>query len=334
MRLLAGLVALPLLAPGLLVPAHATAFTCQEHEATIVGYPGDVVVGTEGPDVMLVFDGAAGVDAGAGDDILCVNGHVPRVDAGAGNDSVLSSSFRGDHQVTFLGQGEDWFVGGEGDDVVDAGWFSDGTHLDGELDFVSTGPGGAVVRSGDSDPSTRGPNNDAVVLGRADGKTKTVWYAGTMGFGQLKVGPGRTTLRYADTGAQVGSWVVDVPRRSITIDERNRLRWRGHITRFELSAPQATGEPTPLAFLGSADDEVLAWTSGNGVVGEIRMGAGDDRAVLRGSHGSRAYGGAGDDRLTAGEGDDLLRGGQGRDRVDGRGGDDSCYGEVRLRCER
>lgn len=91
---LAGLT-LGLLTPVLSVPAYAVGETCNGQAATLVGTPGGVVTGTDGPDV-IVTNGAARVEAGAGDDVICTTGTVAAdpfnpavaVLAGAGNDLV------------------------------------------------------------------------------------------------------------------------------------------------------------------------------------------------------------------------------------------------------
>ena len=86
---------------GAALPATAAA-ECRGRPATIVGSPGEDIVGTAGPDV-IVTNGAASVDALGGNDYIC--GAVTyQVQAGPGNDHVYGSGER--------------VAAGDGNDVV------------------------------------------------------------------------------------------------------------------------------------------------------------------------------------------------------------------------
>lgn len=75
--------------------------TCNGHQATIVGTPGDDVIrGGNGDDVIVSFEGDDRIYAGNGDDIVC---------AGTGDDTVDG------------GNGDDELYGGPGADTLDGG---------------------------------------------------------------------------------------------------------------------------------------------------------------------------------------------------------------------
>ena len=76
----AGVLAEPL-SPS--APAAAQAATCQGQPATLEATGGDVV-GTPGPDVIVVSGSLTRVDAGDGDDVICVVGNTGKVTISAG----------------------------------------------------------------------------------------------------------------------------------------------------------------------------------------------------------------------------------------------------------
>ena len=71
--------------------ASAAPPTCHGHAATITASTGTFpdLIGTDGPDVIVIDKYVFGVDAGAGDDLICrtVAG-ATSIDAGPGDDTV------------------------------------------------------------------------------------------------------------------------------------------------------------------------------------------------------------------------------------------------------
>jgi len=68
---------------------------CNGRPATIVGSPGGSLLGTAGDDV-IVTNGEARIDSGAGDDAICVTDKGAAViNAGTGDDFVGARSHRG-----------------------------------------------------------------------------------------------------------------------------------------------------------------------------------------------------------------------------------------------
>ncbi len=98
--------------------------TCRGEAATIVG-SGRLISGTEGRDVV-VTNGASTVKTLGGNDLVCVTGRLKDkyeavyITAGAGDDVVDGSTSPRQMVDADLGTGVDRFIGGNGDDYVDA----------------------------------------------------------------------------------------------------------------------------------------------------------------------------------------------------------------------
>jgi hypothetical protein len=165
-RARAALVAAATLTGLLVAPTTAAGvtMTCQGRPATIVANPdGSWTNGTEGDDV-IVGEGPIGsnINALGGNDVICINDG--NVYAGDGDDSILVTGTDPDNLVdATLGDGDDRYVGGPGQDYVDhdngmpgTGIYSPGT------DTISTGAGPDTVGSR---PPPNEPNHDVVDLG-------------------------------------------------------------------------------------------------------------------------------------------------------------------------
>ena len=237
------LTAAALLGTALLAPttAHAAGETCQGQPATIVGSDRDTpVVGTEGPDVIVVT-GARVVDARGGDDLVCVvDTFVRQLDAGPGDDVVDVSA--GDGAKAVLGAGSDTFVGSEGTDEVWTGTRarSGSPAEDTEDDVVDTGPGQDAdsVHSGE-----RGvPNGDQVRVG----VLAEVSWAGTPTATSVL-----SSLRYSDLALDLD------PRDRVSIDNAAHvITWDGAslampgFSSFTVSSPSS---PRAFTFRGNDD---------------------------------------------------------------------------------
>jgi len=281
------------------------------------------VLGTAGDDVILT-NGAARVDSGAGDDVICLTGSGPVVvNAGPGDDFVDARAHRGKTFVS-LGFGNDTFLGGPGADRV---WSQEAANQTAseDHDVVITNGGDDVVFSG----SSRAPNADVVLLGPGDDTLVTY---GPSNAAVLDGGLGTNTLRPLPAPDDSGDWLFDNVAGQATLDGASWLVWRS-FQHFEL-----TGLPGEwLRFWGSrAAETVLA---GGTCRAELRGRGGDDRLTVadNGCNGLPAgdallVGGPGDDHLTGSLGDDILRGGRGWDVADGGPGADHCTAEVRISC--
>lgn len=309
----ASLGAVAALALALLVPtggAGAAEETCQGRTATIVGTPDGRVVGTPNDDVIVTY-GDVTVDAGDGDDLICVrpvvSGLVIEIDAGAGDDSVVSEGAM-NHSSTDLGPGRDAFVGGGGEDRVEAS-LDDTIVADAGDDFVNYSIG-----RGEPLPAVVG----TATMTRDEGWIKVV-------------APGRrltidgTSGKVSLAGEVVTTFAVS-PRMLFGVAQRVTLVGTPGLDRLGTAACG-----TSVLRGRGGDDEIVA--------------LGDPATPPR-SCGHRrmlAYGGGGDDDIDGTDHADVLRGGGGKDDIrgrrgidvaDGGPGRDLCRAERERRCER
>ena len=289
-RWAAGCGAVTLLVAGLATttPAQARAETCRGINATLVGSPGVALVGTGERDVV-VSNGASGVSTLAGDDLVCVTGGTPYVETALGSDTVDAGGSGGAAVVTYLGQGEDRFFGGPGQDTV-------GTNAaggpDDDADVILTYGGNDTVTSG----SAGDPNADTIDLG--DGED-AVDFRGSEAVraGALAGGTGSDLVRFDLSGT--GNWVLDnttgVGRRG----DRNVLNWTA-MERFDLVPTSGT-----FRFVGSDSSEWLdisdhATVTPHGLA-SVSMAGGDDTVTIdpETSMGSGYDGGSGANTIAA-----------------------------------
>lgn len=206
------LIALPLLLVGVAVPAsaHSSATTCLGLAPTIVGSPGDDLVGTEGPDVVIA-NGAGSVDTFGGDDRVCVTKRGTfSVETGPGDDQVEWVTKRYGGSVD-LGAGSDTYTGGDQGSYVDAGDRADfraGQPLG--TDTIVTGAGEDRVITGSTKVFL--PNTDDVRLGggRDDAVVRGAVPA------TLDGAEGRDVIYVIS--AQRGDWTVDGASGVLTVD--------------------------------------------------------------------------------------------------------------------
>ena len=297
--------------------------TCNGRTPTIVGSPGATIIGTAGDDVILT-NGAARADSGAGDDSICVTdkGAVV-VNAGPDDDFVGARNHRGKTFVS-LGFGDDTFIGGAGPDRVWSQEASNQSSPD-DHDVIITNSGDDYVISG----STSAPNTDVVVLG--PGADALVTYGFSSG-AELSGGLGANTLQPLP-GDVSGEWTFDNVSGEALLDDATRLTWTS-FQRFDLTGLH--GSRT--RYLGSAAAErVVAGGTcqvvlrGRGGADRLTVDADGCNSLPAGD--ARLVGGPGADELIGSAGDDVLRGGGGSDRADGGLGDDRCTAETQSACE-
>ncbi|GAW51556.1 MULTISPECIES: hypothetical protein [unclassified Nocardioides] len=272
--------AVPLLAA---LPAEAAPeATCQGQPATIVGEPGGTVTGTDGPDV-IVTNGAAHTDAGAGDDLVCITDageRRPDVWAGAGDDSVVDTSARSPHVL--LGAGDDDFRGLTEESVtVDAGDRDGIGH-----DVIDSLGGWDNVTSGVPEK----PNDDVIHLGGAND------YLHLRGLptGQVDGGDGSDLVTLQDS--RPAAWVIDLATGGSTVDGAPI-----DVTGFERYSIARLAWSS-FDFTGSEGGDHLVTTlhDGTGGTGQLtaRMGGGIDSLVVSTAMSGPYSGGAGSDHLT------------------------------------
>lgn len=297
MRRTTALTVTTLLGLALLSPTHAGAAgeTCRGEAATIVGAPGTRLVGTEGRDVV-VTNGSAHLETGAGDDLICVTGRelddggtVVYLHAGAGDDVVDGTGRPTLGVAGSLGAGSDRFDGGPGPDRLTTGGYaaSDAPYLDSEVDVVHTGGGDDHVSSGVDETD----NADVVDTGAGD---DSISFSGRQAPGAaITGGEGSDTLVLE---LEPGPNVVDATARQLTSNGVVRRGW-SEMEGFAIPEVEDTWQ---LYFRGSSADERL-YASSLGVL-HAAMGGGDDAVHVRrlATPGSDIDGGAGRDLLTMG----------------------------------
>ncbi|SEC20040.1 hypothetical protein SAMN04489844_1864 [Nocardioides exalbidus] len=266
-----------------MAPASAAAATCRGVPATIEASGVLRVDGTEGDDVIVAHD-VSGVRALGGDDLVCVIGSVVGVvDAGTGND-VVDATGRTGRTTTFLGEGDDTFLGSAAVDEVHAGTQG---RVDTGRDVVDAGPAGAdqdFVVSG----RTGLPNPDEVV-------GRLVWLDWAGDPTPTSRAEGGTGSTFALGTGPATRLAIDVPARTLTTSGSGAaLTVRG----FSTFSVRASRDLERFTFRGSNRDEALLVPPGGRTVLRAAMGGGDDTMQV----GTYAKG-------------SWFRGGHGRDRV-------------------
>lgn len=177
-----------LVGPILVAPAGAVPRLprCFGMEATILATtPGVTLEGTEGPDVILIYNGAAAngnggddricgdgpMTGGSGNDRLLQRGRYP-TRAGSGDDIVRLRALRsaaGDPVPAYGNAGDDimsgtgndeTLIGGQGADRLAPGPGSDRVLGDSGDDIVDAGSGDDTVNAGGGDDFVRGEGGD------------------------------------------------------------------------------------------------------------------------------------------------------------------------------
>ena len=122
----------------------------------------DVILGTEGPDVINGLDGRDTICALGGDDIINAGQGRDTVFAGAGRDSIEG----GQGEDTLAGQGgADFIAGGRGADTILGGAGADELRGNEGRDVIRGGAGADEIRGGISGDILFGENGNDTILG-------------------------------------------------------------------------------------------------------------------------------------------------------------------------
>ena len=261
----------------------------------------------EGTDTIVVPAFSGGIVGSAYDDVLTGTDGQDRIVGGAGDDRILALG--GDDELE-PGKGDDVVRGGDGDDYImspDKG--RDRLYGDGGQDFVEARGRGSAIGGGGGDDylvaelgaSVHGGAGNDTIEAELSRRMRT----------EVDGGDGRRdTVRLQAPKSEFprGSrYVVDVPRKRVTVDGTRRARYEG------VEGLSFFGRPGPLTYVG---------------------GPRRDRLSVSGGMQVTAYGRRGADILVGGSRHDLLVGGPGRDQLVGGPGRDRCIGGEQLRqCE-
>lgn len=327
-------------------PATAGTPTCRGLEATHVGTPGELLITTPGPDVVVTNEARA-VRTLNGDDVICATGNdTVAITAGGDNDLVDTTRLgRNAFATTYLGvrgvpgsSGDDTYVGNGNSELVRIESGADGDlkriRTDGGEDFLHVGAdyAGDVEASLGAGPDDAGiyspgagvdvdfgPGVDEVAAycescdtARFDLRRSTVLIDGA---------PGGELAGYENLHLQGGARGT---LRRVTVignDAANRIA-------FYACRSEVRGGPGDDIVYVSAQLNLC-----NGVGAAITGGPGSD--YLYGTDGPDTLSGRdGRDEMVGNGGADVLRGGVGQDTARGRRGLDLCRAEVQVGCER
>jgi len=239
-----------------------------------------------------------------GDDVICVTAPM-RVVAGPGDDLVDTRGNDGPTATVDLGEGDDTFVGGAGEDTVYAGgdpFAADGPPApDIGVDTIATGPGEDRVSSGSDDTV----NPDRLDLGEGDDGVRLEGRPAS-DFA-LALGTGGNRVELDITASTALSWLVGHRDGLQREPGETVLGWTGSVGSFYFHGFQTPG--TTLRFVGTDSAEtVLAYPFGPELGLSVDLGRGDDTVFDLSIHrnpGSTFTGGAGRDSLVLNRYDDY-----------------------------
>ncbi len=265
--------------------------TCGAPGSSVTGYnpviggvADDVLIGTEGNDLIRAGAGHDTAFGGLGDDLIYGGDGRDQLSGGAGNDQIFGEA---DDDILFGDDGDDALDGGAGHDVVHGG-AGDDTVFGAEGDDVLAGGQGADQMSGGAGADLMdGEGGDDILFGDAGADVML----GAAGRDILDGGEGNDTLDGgADADVMAGGAGDDV----------------------------LSGNTGADLVQGDAGDDQLAGGEGD----DVLLG-GDGADDLSGNAGDDTLqGGAGNDHIRAGEGHDVAADGAGADIVLLAAGDD------------
>ena len=122
----------------------------------------DVILGTDGPDVINAGAGNDTICAGGGDDIIKAGNGADTVFAGDGDDVVNAGQGR---DTVNAGAGDDFVSGGKGKDTLDGGAGDDDLRGNEGTDTINGGAGDDELRGGQKADIVRGGNGNDNLIG-------------------------------------------------------------------------------------------------------------------------------------------------------------------------
>ena len=163
---------------------------CNGEEVTVNLALGDVP--TDGDDVILGTEGPDVINAGDGNDTICGEGGADTINAGVGRDTVFGGSGAdvinagGGRDTVYAQGGDDFVSGGRGQDMLIGGRGDDDLRGNEGADTILGGSGNDVLRGGQRiDVLTGGSGNDVLFGGirgdQLDGGTGLDTYNGGAG---------------------------------------------------------------------------------------------------------------------------------------------------------
>ena len=317
----------------------------------------NTLAGTNGTDLILVYDHAFPVTVLAFDGDDCIVGDSATsitVYGGLGDDYI-----HGGEKIDWLygEEGNDTLYGGAGDDILKGAGHgvkdpagNDTIYGEAGNDALYGDKGNDTLEGGDGDDTIyAGPGNDTVKGGSGDDYISAHYgddyVEGNWGRDTISANLGNNTV-YQDwppsgnsntSGEIIGTTTPpNPPVKPLTAPEPTycleNLTIRELIAsnKYNVIDERNSDKPKEKIRGTNTADLILVHDNGPLVQGRhgsdcIIGGSGDDR--LRGGHGSDyIYGSAGNDEIRGGSGNDKLVGGEGNDDIMGRDGNDHITG--------
>ena len=336
--------------------ADGTIWTLTDIQARLQGASDsdDVLVGTNGADVI------AGQD---GDDVLYGNDGADRL-SGEGGDDIVDGSY-----------GNDTLLGGSGDDDLLGGSDEDVLYGEEGADFVDGNSGNDILDGGAGDDNLfGGDGQDTYLFGKGDGHDTILRVydvassnLDTIEFKSGVLASDVLVTRAYDNGLQsleltIGSTGDKLTVQSFFLNDTplnpynrvNQVRfadgtvWDMDVILSNLSqiingtdeSDYIVGTESNDIVYGNAGTDVLYGRGGNDALiggdgGDTLFGEAGNDTLRGGAGGDQLFGDIGnddllgddgDDRLSGGDGDDTLNGGDGADQLDGGSGNDDLSG--------
>ena len=122
----------------------------------------DVILGTEGEDVINAGDGHDVICAQGGDDVINAGNGADTVFGGDGNDTINAGQGR---DTVFAGAGNDFVSGGKGKDMLVGGAGNDELRGNEGTDVLNGGSGDDLLRGGQKADALSGGQGEDVLVG-------------------------------------------------------------------------------------------------------------------------------------------------------------------------
>lgn len=238
------------------------------------------------------------------------------VDGTAGNDNMNIGSGYADAQGDQITTGNDYIIGGDGNDTINADAGNDTVLAGAGNDIIDDWNGNDLVYAGSgNDQVDLSVGNDTIFMEDGD-DTIRVW--DNTGANSLFGGNGNDLLDFTNWQSSSGTTVTVGPTGSGSFSHFSGST-TGSFTGFETISGTAFNDT-----INAATSTVALSLNGEGGNDQITGGSAND-TIDGGAGNDGAFGGGGNDSLSGGDGDDTLLGGDGNDTL--RAGNSTVLGD-------
>jgi len=296
-------------------PYYLTRITIDDQDIANIDPEGEVLIGTQGPDLLI--GGSIGdlIDGNPGDDVLLGEDGGDDLFGDDGNDFILGDFILSGPQGP---GGDDLLDGSEGNDSILAGPGQDTVIGDDGDDVLVAEDGNDLVQGGDHNDALYGGNGADTLQGDDDDD----FLFGEAGADVLDGGSGNDRIyvdqedSFADGGNGTfdavtplgpGSWVIDLGAAG-----NQNLGAGPALYGFEVVDAAVAGGPVTVtgAVLNGAGNVLYGSAFADSITGSAATDI-----ILGGEGGDHLDGGAGDDSIGAEADDDTVTGGAGADTI-------------------